>query len=821
MPPIRTPWLTQADESSSRARFTIGLAVVLVLSLGCGDGEVGHTEEIPLNSLAVILSGANGSRPTSYRVLYAIPDRAVIALDCPARQSTESLACTSAGFRIDRDQIVAGATVLVKALGHRYKPLVFAEGAASDSALTLPLEPLPSLDRTRDYATGYLSDPASAPGGSDVFTALSVSAPTELGTARSVKFYISDLDAAPRVYLQNTNLHPLHYDFAHTVLGVAQTPQQFEQSTYHGTNRTALAGTLVDYPALTLPSQGATSSLTQPITLQFFPNDDLSPELVERAYLLLEERLGFVARSGVTRRLVYVPATAQREEEAAAASALLARSEILVRKQADLFQGVEQQLLNPGIAYGTLRAVTPEALSTGAFSTRDILVLSRLPNDLPLVGGTISEEMQTPLSHVNVAARARGTPNMALRSAGTDPRILPLLDQLVRFEVRAFGFSVAATTLAEAEAYWNSIAHERLVPQSDLTLTRLVPFEELHFDDWMRVGAKAANLGQLRQLLTDQAPKGFAVPFSAYHDFLTQNLVSSALCDVASAQCVQATSNAEACARATDRCLGSAANGDTYQGFLTALVNDSTVAADTRLRQSCLIQVQTLIRNGTVPSAFATALDSTIEQTFGDGQVRLRSSTNTEDLPEFSGAGLYESVSAKAKGDKAASKRIREVWASVWSFDAFEERSYWNIDHLSVLMGIAVNGAVDDEIANGVLITQNLLTRGSPGYYLNIQAGEVSVTNPTNGATPEVLSVALDGGSPTIVRRSYSSLSPAQAILSDQELANLVLTAQRVVAHFAPLYGKSESELVLDLEFKIVGGDRALLIKQARPYKTK
>ncbi len=66
----------------------------------------------------------------------------------------------------------------------------------------------------------------------------------------------------------------------------------------------------------------------------------------------------------------------------------------------------------------------------------------------------------------------------------------------------------------------------------------------------------------------------------------------------------------------------------------------------------------------------------------GDPKVRLRSSTNAEDLPDFSGAGLYVSHSATASGDKSASVRIREVWASVWRWRAFEERRRLAISYM-------------------------------------------------------------------------------------------------------------------------------------------
>ena len=131
-------------------------------------------------------------------------------------------------------------------------------------------------------------------------------------------------------------------------------------------------------------------------------------------------------------------------------------------------------------------------------------------------------------------------------------------------------------------------------------------------------------------------------------------------------------------------------------------------------------------------------------------------------------------------------------------------------------MAVAVNPAVDDEAANGVLITRNLANPGAPGLYVNVQAREIEVTNPENGAIPEVFSIipAPKQGF-QVVRQRFSSLSPGRALLDDTEIASLATAAERVEQHFALLYPDRPA---LDLEFKFYGPLRRLLIKQARPY---
>jgi hypothetical protein len=134
-------------------------------------------------------------------------------------------------------------------------------------------------------------------------------------------------------------------------------------------------------------------------------------------------------------------------------------------------------------------------------------------------------------------------------------------------------------------------------------------------------------------------------------------------------------------------------------------------------------------------------------------------------------------------------------------------------------MGVAVNQAFGDELANGVLITQNIASPSSPGFYVNVQVGEIPVANPENGSVPEILSLVPVGEERwETVRQRFSSLSPEAPILSDEEAQALAAASALVQAHFAPLYQTSVQQMALDLEFKFVAPERALIIKQARPY---
>jgi phosphoenolpyruvate synthase/pyruvate phosphate dikinase len=483
----------------------------------------------------------------------------------------------------------------------------------------------------------------------------------------------------------------------------------------------------------------------------------------------------------------------------------------------ELYGGVSQQTLNPGVAFGTLRVLTPEQLAVEPVSFRDVLVLTRLPNELPIVGGSITEELQTPLAHVNVAARARGTPNLALVGASKDPRVAPLVGKLVRFEVKAGSFTLAEATLADADAFWKTRTDRpKLVPEADLTRTGLTDFAALGFSDSRSVGAKAANLAELSRLLPGTAPQGFALPFAHYQAFLDGTKTTPSAIASVRASCVAAGRTQATCDSVAALLTPPAGSEETVGQLLARLLADPGFQTASALRFATLAAVRDLFCALPLEPAFAATLDARVAAL--GAPARLRSSTNAEDLPDFSGAGLYTSVGATASGAKAASLRLCRVWGSVWNWTAFEERAFWNIDHLAVRMGVAVHPSYPDEEANGVLVTQNLAEPTVAGMYVNVQKGEVSVTNPEGGALPEIFSMVPGPAGVQVARQRFSSLSPQAALLSDSEISALYSVAMKVQQHFAPLYRASPEELTLDLEFKLDGPERKLVIKQARPY---
>ena len=74
-----------------------------------------------------------------------------------------------------------------------------------------------------------------------------------------------------------------------------------------------------------------------------------------------------------------------------------------------------------------------------------------------------------------------------------------------------------------------------------------------------------------------------------------------------------------------------------------------------------------------------------------DQPFRARSSTNNEDLEGFTGAGNSTAAILIVRDEGKLENTIKQVWSSLWTFRAFEEREFWRIDHLTAAMGVAMH----------------------------------------------------------------------------------------------------------------------------------
>jgi hypothetical protein len=645
---------------------------------------------------------------------------------------------------------------------------VTSPGAANDTCD--PLASRPVNDRLRHLYT---------PGD---FAALAAFG-TELGM-ESVKFVV-DMQSGDAVHLLG-NFWDLHYTFIREKIDgdphldrcdPDQNLQfrigwgQFSQEQYFEVDgRRYLLGTLVHHT-----SAGVYS-------VEFTPGDRIIAPQMQRAFFALMRQLPEPELWSLR------PQTAGQLAEMR-----LIEGDVPIVDTNAPFHDVTQQLLAGGLAYGTLTFVAGQDLEGTPLGYRVIVVTDEVPNDIPLVGGLVTEAFQTPLAHVNLLSKNRGTPNLALRDARHDARLEALFGTLVRFEVSPGGFTIAPADTAEAEAYWDSLnpGGGVLTPRLDTSVRGPQDLSGLGLEALPFIGAKAAQLAQLGQVVSTRSacpgpvhvpPDAFAIPI--VHSF----------------EHYQASG-------AFDR--------------LAELEADAGFRTDPLVRAAGLAEVRGLVMSAPVDAALLADVEAWVATRFGGAEVRMRSSSNTEDLPGFNGAGLYTSTSAIAfDPDESVADGLRTVWASLFNARAYDERTYYKVDPAATGMGVLVHGAFIAERANGVGISRNVLDpiRGDI-YYYNLQAGEAAVTNPAPGISTEQL-IYLWGRSPPIMYQGESNLPHVGTVMSDAEVAYTSCVLRAIHDHFRPLLDPAHDNawFAMDIELKVMGDERLLWVKQARPY---
>ena len=445
---------------------------------------------------------------------------------------------------------------------------------------------------------------------------------------------------------------------------------------------------------------------------------------------------------------------------------------------ADIYTGIEFQALNPGKGYGLLRTMDPDDRP----HPRDVVIYETLPNELPRIAGIISTVPQTPLSHVNLRATQDEVPNAFIRNALDDTDVEALIGKYVRYEVTETGWSIDAATPNEVDDHYEfSRPTQDQTPQRDLSVTFITALSDVNFEDWTAFGVKAANVAELGRLgfTEGTVPDGFAIPFYFYDEFMK-------------------------------------ANG--LDDDVDQMLADQEFQTDFGVQDDMLDDLRDDIKDAESPQWIIDALTE-MHATYPDGQsLRYRSSTNNEDLPEFNGAGLYDSKTQDPDEteEDGIDKSIKGVFASLWTFRAFTEREFHRIDHTAAAMGVLVHPNYSDELANGVAVSFDPIAGRDSRYYVNTQIEEDLVTNPEAHSVPEEILVYQDG---TYIVLATSNQAPSgKLLLSDTQLMQLSRHLTAIHDHFEGLYDPgTDEQFAMEIEFKITSAN-ILAIKQARPW---
>jgi hypothetical protein len=501
-------------------------------------------------------------------------------------------------------------------------------------------------------------------------------------------------------------------------------------------------------------------------------------------------------------------------------SPLLFYSQVLdsLLRDANQLTGVHYQLfdqeigtgfraLNPGLARGVLHAHTGEGKGA-EFDPHGIYLLPETLSDLPPVAGILTAGEGNPLSHVQLLARNLGIPNV-----GVDEELLPKIaahdGQPVVLAVSPAGL----VELVQDNERWNSVFSEGQVQASvvihpdldklDLSVRDFIDLGDLRATDSGRiVGPKAAKLGELRSHFPEAVAPGLAIPFGVFREVVLEQPYRNTGQTVFDWMVAQ------------------------YRR-LDALPPDSVQRrAETEAFRSELYK---LVAHTRLDAAFQARLRATMIRTFGslDGLgVFIRSDTNVEDLPGFTGAGLNLTLPNVVGFDNIVAG-IAEVWASPFTARAFA----WRQSHMEhpedVYPAVLLLKSVPND-KSGVMVTADIDTGDTAVLSVAVNEG---VGGAVDGQSAESLRIDTRDGSVRVLATATAPtrripapgggietlpVSGSETVLRPEEIRTLIRFAHELPQRFPPITDDAGKPVPADIEFGFLDGKLQLF--QLRPF---
>jgi hypothetical protein len=447
-------------------------------------------------------------------------------------------------------------------------------------------------------------------------------------------------EAGRRVHWIDTKANPLHIDWFGPMAMAFKRYEDFTEETYRSDDRRWILGSVVRHP------EGPV------FAVEFWDGDTATAAIVAETMRELSATFPF--------ELSFTPTSELLER-----SANIAKVRTLSPQ--DAYGNRDEMVFNPGVAVGTLRFVKDgERLNV---LPTDIVVLERTPVFLDPVAGIVTMKATTPLSHVSMLATMWDVPNAQVRTAD---RWKDLDGRTVVLAAGKDGVSVRVATgveIAKAAAVRQIRTPAPVLPLPDMAFAGMPSLSQVSAKDSIRIGAKAANLGDVAAVANASqgryaVPPGFSLPFRYYEEHLRRNRLD---------------------------------------GLVSSILTDPEMRTDRNHARARLDALRKAIETAPMDQALMRSITARRAQVVGVGGVFARSSTNSEDLPGFNGAGLYTSV-PNLVSEEDLSKATRRVWASIWNDRAFFAREAARIDHSKVRAAVLIQKAIASD-SSGVLIT--------------------------------------------------------------------------------------------------------------------
>jgi len=466
--------------------------------------------------------------------------------------------------------------------------------------------------------------------------------------------------------------------------------------------------------------------------------------------------------------------------------------------------GAGLRALNPGLTEGVLLSASGN--HDEELATDGIYLLPETTSDLPPVAGILTLGEGSSLSHIQLLARNLGIPNVVVGEEIL-PQVRSRLGDRVALAVspggvvQLDGWGPEWDDVFGAEESGGGPVIAADLEKLDLDSVELLSLSSLRASDSGRTsGPKGANLGELAHHFGSRVPPGFVIPFGFFRQLLDRPLEPGA--------------------------------ATVWEWMRSSYAEIAALDGDPARQQRQVSQFLERLRDWLVTADLGPELTGLLRaklaQTFGaDGTygVFVRSDTNVEDLPGFTGAGLNLTV-PNVVGEDEILRAIHRVWAS-----PFTERAYgWRQAHMDapeyVFPAVVVQLGFPAE-KSGVLVTQDVDTGRRDWLSVAVNEG---VGGAVDGQASESLRVPLRGGrllylaQATAPRKavldpaggvSRQPASGAEAVLSQDEVVQLTRLSLDV-AKFPSLLDDKGRLLPADIEFAFKDGQLALL--QIRPF---
>ncbi len=573
--------------------------------------------------------------------------------------------------------------------------------------------------------------------------------------------FVIDRANQNKVYYVNSQRYAFHSEFVNANYLTLERGREFFRHNYLEATRRFVLGTI------------AYQTRLDKYTFEFWEGDLATAEIVRETQRALNA--SFFAP------LYFKPNSAKQEEAAAQLTGLPKLLPNETNPPQDYLP------LNQAQNAGVLR-ILDRLTDDTILDRNEIVVFREPPITLTPVSGVITTTFSTPLAHVNLLAKNWGVPNAYIKGAAET--FQPLAGKFVYFETRADGYTLRPATVNETAERGRQLAQraDLITPPADLEFRALTELKDQRRADAKRYGAKSANLGEVLHALNTGAvrditvPPGFTIPFYYYEQFLRAHKLDVTILE---------------------------------------LLGNDRFNHDAAYRKERLAELRGKIQNSQLNDEFARAVLAKKRRLFGDKGVFARSSTNSEDLPNFNGAGLYTSV-PNVRDDQALLAALKTVWASLWNYEAYEARESFGINHAGVYPAVLIQEGINAEAA-GVLITTNPFDRADRGaVYVNAKRG-LGIRVVEGRRVPEQLLYVPKTNAVRVLTRSgddtlltFDERGGVREVKIETERAVLTDAVVRRLARAALQIQRVFRGVPQDIEWITIGTQ--IYVVQSRPY---